>query len=218
MSMDRSSMTLPQISPRFGAQASLGAWSSFHYTPGLSTETHRKKNDSYSCIGSFENLSYQSGGGNVIIPDCRVKWQSNSKLGSLENIEYTPRSGNVQIQSEKLKWVGKAKVGSLDNVGHKPFKRKFKVSNFKKDWNAQVGSKVRSLSHQEYKPKKGNVQILSETLKWNTQSKISKIWKKKKKPYLSNYESGSDYEDGFEDKSLDSFGAEGTCLNTLKTY
>ncbi|CAF0724053.1 unnamed protein product [Rotaria sp. Silwood1] len=71
-------------------------------------------------IGSFANIQYQPGGGQVSIRDEVLQWQSSSKIGSLANANWSPPPPRVTVRTEKLKWDVQPKIGSLNNIDHKP--------------------------------------------------------------------------------------------------
>lgn len=173
----QSSLKLPNISPRFGASAASGSFTSIHYTPGGNVILRRQKLDAKSQIGSLDNISHSPGGGDVHIPKNKIKWRNESKIGSLDNVTHLPKSSNVQIFKEKLDWKTDAKIGSLDNADHVPKKGRFRVPNFKTDWNKISNSRVNSLSNVNHTPRGGNVQIISQKLKWKAKPKIQSHWK-----------------------------------------
>lgn len=171
------SLKLPNISPRFGASAASGSFTSIHYTPGGNVILRKQKFDAKSQVGSLDNISHTPGGGDVHIPKNKIKWRNDSKVGSLDNVTHLPKSTNVQIFKEKLDWKTDAKIGSLDNAYHIPKKGHFRVPNFKQDWNKTAASRVDSLSNVSHTPRGGNVQVISQKLKWKAKPKIQSHWK-----------------------------------------
>ncbi|XP_045207177.2 microtubule-associated protein 4-like [Mercenaria mercenaria] len=173
----QNTLKFPNISPRFGASAASGSFTSIHYTPGGNVILRRQKIDAKSQVGSLDNISHSPGGGDVHMPKNRIKWKKESKIGSLDNITHLPKSSNVQVFKEKLNWDTEAKIGSLDNAYHAPKKGRFKVPHFGKDWNKVTHSRVDSLSNVNHYPRGGNVQIIDQKLKWKAKPKIESHWK-----------------------------------------
>lgn len=174
---ETNSLKLPNLTPRFGASAVSGSFTSIHYTPGGSVILRKQRPDVKSQVGSLDNISHSPGGGDVSIPQNKIKWKKESKIGSLDNITHLPKSSNVQIFNEKLKWRTDPKVGSLDNSDHVPKGAKFKVPNFPKDWTKSATSKVGSLSNVSHQPGGGNFQMIDLKPNWKSQSKVDSKWK-----------------------------------------
>lgn len=173
----QNSPKLPNISPRFGASAASGSFTSIHYTPGGNVILRKQKIDAKSQVGSLDNISHTPGGGDVYIPKKSIKWRKESKIGSLDNVTHLPKSSNVQIFEDKLKWNKESKIHSLDNADHVPKKGRFKVPHFDKNWNKVARSRVGSLSNVSHSPKGGNAQIIDQRLHWKGKSKIDTHWK-----------------------------------------
>ena len=173
---ERNSLKLPEISPRYGASADSGAFSSIHYTPGGSVYIRKNKNNAKSRIGSLDNASYRSQGGDIELPKNKVNWKTSSKVGSLDNVTHLPKSSNIQVFSEKLDWQANSKIGSWDNASHKPQKKRFRVPHFNANWE-KTSSRVGSLGNIDYQPGGGHSQIINEKVSWKGRSKIDNHWK-----------------------------------------
>lgn len=189
---DSGSLKLPGITPRFGASAASGSFTSIHYTPGGNVILRRPKYNAKSVVGSLDNVSHTPSGGDVNIPRNQIRWKKESKVGSLDNIAHLPKNSNVQVFNEKLDWKTTSKIGSMDNVDHNPNRRRFKVPHFGRDWNKKAAPKVKSLANTHHTPGGGNVQIIDQKLNWKAKPKIESHWK-------FNY----DYKSLFEDDDYD---------------
>lgn len=191
-------LKLPEVSPRFGASAVTGSFTSIHYTPGGNVILRKQRPDVKSRVGSLDNVRHSPGGGDIAIPQNKIKWKQESKIGSLDNITHLPKSSNVQIFKEKLDWKTGSKVGSLENADHSPRRPRFRVPNFPKDWSKTSASKVGSLTNINHEPRGGNVQIIDLKPKWKSQSKIDSKWK-------FNYDYQSLFVDDDDEMDLQSF-------------
>ena len=191
-------LKLPNVTPRFGASAASGSFTSIHYTPGGNVFLRKQHNNAKSRIGSLDNVSHSPGGGDIAIPQKKVKWKQESKIGSLDNITHLPKSSNVQIFDEKLAWKTGSKIGSLDNAEHYPSRSRFRVPNFPKDWSKSTAPKVGSLSNMSHRPGGGNAQIIDLKPKWKAESKIDSKWK-------FNYDYQSLFVDDDDELDMQSF-------------
>ena len=200
------SLKLPEIVPRYGATADSGSFSSIHYSPGGSVFIRKNKNTSKSRVGSLDNASYKSYGGDVVIPKHKVSWKSGSKVGSLHNITHMPKNSNVQIFSEKLDWQTGAKIGSWDNADHKPKRKRFRVPHFNANWTKAAASRIGSMVNINHKPGGGHPQIVNEKVEWKGKSKIDSHWK-------FNFDYKGLFDNDFETDSESEFHEE-----TLNTY
>ena len=207
---DRNSLKLPEISPRYGASADSASFSSIHYTPGGSIYIRKSKHNAKSRIGSLDNASYKSQGGDVELPKNKVNWKTGSKVGSLDNITHLPKSSNVQIFSEKLDWQTGPKIGSWDNVSHKPRRKRFRVPHFNSNWT-KASPRVGSLGNIDYHPGGGQSQIINEKVSWKGKSKIDNRWKfNYDYKGLFDNDFNSDSDSDFQETTYNTVSARGT--------
>ena len=207
---ERNTLKLPEITPRYGASADSASFSLIHYTPGGSIYIKKSKNNAKSRIGSLDNASYTSQGGDVEIPKNRTNWKSGSKVGSLDNITHLPKNSNVQIFSEKLDWQAGSKIGSWDNASHKPMKKRFRVPHFNSNWT-KASPRVGSLGNIAYQPGGGHTQIINEKVSWKGKAKIDNRWKFNydyKGLFDNDFDSDSDSD--FQETTYNTVSARGT--------
>ncbi|ESO92024.1 hypothetical protein LOTGIDRAFT_163029 [Lottia gigantea] len=168
---------LPDISPRFEAQAHTECRNKIHYIPGkenVKPPRNPRYEETESHVRSLDNMHHISQGGNVILPNYRKDWKepTESKVRSLEFIHHQPGGGNFQLpQIRKQKWTVKSKVGSLDNIQHEPDKHRKKVPHFPKTWKGH--SKIGSLDNISHKPAGGQVSLPKRSIRWRGRSKVN---------------------------------------------
>ncbi|MBN3284248.1 MTAP2 protein, partial [Polyodon spathula] len=65
-----------------------------------------------SKCGSFSNIRYRPGGGNIRIESVKLdfKDKAHAKVGSLDNARHTPGGGQIQIESHKLSFRESARA------------------------------------------------------------------------------------------------------------
>lgn len=55
-----------------------------------------------SKIGSLQNTTYKSSGGNVKIESKKLQWKAESKIGSMSNVKHKPGGGNIKVRCKSL--------------------------------------------------------------------------------------------------------------------
>ncbi|XP_075896000.1 uncharacterized protein map2 isoform X7 [Nelusetta ayraudi] len=125
-----------------------------------------------SKIGSTENIKYQPGGGQVLIPSVKLDYSHvQSRCGSLDRRGYSSGGGNVQIQNKKIDLSHvTSKCGSLDNIHHRPGGGHVRIETVKLDFKEKAQAKVGSLDNAHHLAGGGSVMIESQKLMFRDQA------------------------------------------------
>ena len=96
-----------------------------------------------SKIGSFDNIHYQPGVGDVtsrrndviMEEDEEPHCEPAAKVGSLENVGYKPSGGAVKIPHHRLHWSKKSKVDSLRGMFQLDEEKQILTQKYDVDWS-----------------------------------------------------------------------------------